>query len=107
MAQKEYITVASINLFQNDKGAAIFSNAGWSPWKDGGPADIHLRANVKYSVQLYDNGDKGYNIKISEVRDYQSRDNISDGLSQGGFKQVGETINNKYQAKDDDIDIPF
>lgn len=111
MTQKQYKTVLSANLFINDKGAAYASNSGWTPWKDGAPGDIHLRSNVKYSVQLYDNGDGKFNLKISEVTGYQSRDNIADGISQGGLKHVGEAINNQYQpaTKDDDDEpnIPF
>lgn len=115
MARREYIKMAKIRCFANTDGKMKSShgNSGWTPYRDGSPADITFRAGMKYSVQLFQNDDGSVGIDIAEIREreYSGTDNISDGVSQGGLKPIADTIENKFKPatveQDDDIDIPF
>tara|TARA_B100000674_G_scaffold390450_1_gene334291 strand:- start:146 stop:478 length:333 start_codon:yes stop_codon:yes gene_type:complete len=107
---RRYIKVTTIKVFPNDDHKrGTHGNGNWKPFVDGSPADIHLRGDSRYSVAVFENDDNSLSIAISEVRDYESKDNIADGISQGGLKPVGDAINQKYQpaVKETDDDIPF
>jgi len=114
---KKYIKLTTIRCFANtdDQAKSKYGNSNWKPYKDSAPADIHLRADARYSVQVFTNDDGSLGINISEVRDYESHDNIADNISQGGLKPVGQAINQRHQPATkpaegqqlDDTDIPF
>lgn len=115
MARREYIKMCKIRCFANTDGKmkSIYGNSGWQPYRDGSPADVTLRANMKYSVQVYDNDDGSIGIDIAEIREAEAThsDNIADGVSQGGLRSVASAIDNKFKPatkdNEDDIDIPF
>ena len=109
---KQYIKMCNIKMWENDGDSkrGLYSNSKWTPYRDGSPADVTFRAGCTYSVAAFQNDDGTINIAISEVRDYQAKDNIADGISQGGRKPVGDAINQRYQPavkETDDDDIPF
>jgi membrane protease subunit (stomatin/prohibitin family) len=109
---KQYIKMCTIKMWENDGDSkrGKYSNSKWTPYRDGSPADVNFRAGGTYSIAAFDNNDGTISIAISEVRDYQSRDNIADNISQGGLKPVGDAINQRHQpaTKDTlDDDIPF
>jgi hypothetical protein len=115
MARREYIKMCKIRCFANTDGKlkSAYGNSGWTPYRDGSPADVTFRAGMKYSVQIFENDDGSVGIDIAEIREreYTATDNISDNISQGGLKPIAETIENRVKpaVKDaeDDIDIPF
>ena len=108
---KKYVKVTTIRCFANtdDQAKSKYGNSNWKPYKDGAPADLHFRSDARYSVQCYENDDGSLGI------------NIADGISQGGFKPIGDAINNQHQPPQryvpatkpaegqelDDTDIPF
>lgn len=120
---KKYIKLTTIRCFANtdDQAKSKYGNSNWKPYKDGAPADLHFRSDARYSVQCYENDDGSLGINIAEVQDYVAKDNIADGISQGGFKTAGQAINNQHQPPQrhqpatkpaegqelDDSDIPF
>lgn len=112
---RQYVKMCKIRLFPNTDGKmkSAYGNSSWQPYRDGAPADITLRAGLKYSVQAFENDDGTIGIDIAEIREreYSGGDNISDGISQGGLKPVAQSIDNRYkpatQGNDDDTDIPF
>lgn len=107
--------MCKIRCFANTDGKmkSAYGNSGWQPFRDGSPADVTLRANMKYSVQVYENDDGTIGIDIAEIREGEAThsDNIADGVSQGGLKPVAQAIDNKFKPATnndgDDIDIPF
>tara|TARA_R110002072_G_scaffold35355_3_gene104758 strand:- start:593 stop:943 length:351 start_codon:yes stop_codon:yes gene_type:complete len=104
---KKFIKLTTIRCFPNNDGQAKskYGNSKWKPWKDGSPADIHLRSEASYSVQVYENDDGTLGINIAEVQDYESSDSIADGISQGGLKPVGAAINKKFQPAAGPVDV--
>ena len=109
MARK-YNTVTTIRIFANDEGQAAFSNSKWTPYKDGSPADLHLKGNSVYSVRAFPNDDGSLGVQISEVVEYHGTDDITDGISQQGMRPIGEAMQKKHvpdSAISLDDDIPF
>lgn len=120
---KRYVKITTIRCFANtdDQAKSKYGNSNWKPYKDGAPADLHFRSDARYSVQCYENDDGSLGINIAEVQEYVSKDNIADGISQGGLRPIGEAINNQHQPAQrhapaakpaegqelDDTDIPF
>ena len=109
-----YIKTANITLYPNSEGKATHGNSNWKPYKDGSPADIHLRKDAKYSVKLFGNDDGTFGVSISEVVVNTYSDSISDGVSQPGMRTLAATIDPPKspiaQMADDglsDDEIPF
>jgi hypothetical protein len=82
----QYRKVINITLFANSEGKATHGNSKWTPYKDGSPADIHLRKDARYSVKLFGNDDGSLGLAISEVVQGVYTDSISDGVSQPGMR---------------------
>ncbi len=112
---KKFIKLTTIRCFPNNDGQAKskYGNSKWKPFKDGSPADIHLRADQNYSVSGFINDDGSIGISIRAASAYQAGDSISDGVSQGGFKPIAESVQAQHHPKTapiedlDDSDIPF
>jgi len=105
---RRYEKVCSMRLFKNDEGKAPYSNNKWTPYVDGANADVTFRADQTYSVKGFNNDDGSIGISISRVVEYEGGDNPADNVSQGGFKQVANTIQGQYHPKElDDSDVPF
>ena len=85
---KQYIKMCNIKMWENDcdPKRGLYSNSKWTPSYISGLCYISCRCT--YSVAAFQNDDGTINIAISEVRDYQAKDNIADGISQGGQKPV-------------------
>lgn len=115
MARRQYVKVCKIRLFPNTDGKmkSTHGNSSWQPYRDGSPADVTLRAGMKYSVQAFQNDDGTLGIDIAEVHElqYSGTDNIADGVSQGGLKPIANSIENKFKPatteQEDDVKIPF
>ena len=100
-------------MYPNSEGKATHGNSNWKPFKDGSPADIHLRKDAKYSVKLFGNDDGTFGLSISEVVVGNYTDSISDGVSQPGMRSLAQTIDppkpSPIAALKDELDdeIPF
>jgi len=109
MARK-YNKITTIRLFPNSEGAAKFSNSKWTPYRDGSAADVNFRGDTQYSVRAFENDDGSLGVQISEVTEYHGTDDITDGISQPGMKQVGQAMQAKHVPDSSinlDDDIPF
>jgi len=109
---KEWKDITQIRVFPNDKGAAKFGNSKWTPYKDGAPADVHLRNDVQYSVRVFQNDDGSLTVKLSQPMEYTNTDSVAGDVSQGGFKQVADTQAVKHATSVTspmslDDDVPF
>jgi hypothetical protein len=104
---KRYNKLTSIQVFRNDNGKAAYSNGNWSPYYNGQPGTITLDENTKYHIAVFENDNGSLGISISEIAEYE-HEGFGDSVSQGGFKQVAQSIESKHkQQKDADDDIPF
>ena len=109
----QYLNLVNIKLFTNTEGKATHGNSKWTPYKDGNPADIHLRKDARYSVKLFGNDDGSLGLAISEVVQGVYTDSISDGVSQPGMRTLAQTIDPPKQSpisalKDElDDEVPF
>ena len=109
----QYRKVLSITLYANSEGKATHGNSNWKPYKDGSPADIHLRKDAKYSVKLFHNDDGSLGVSLSEVIIASYTDSISDGVSQPGMRSLAESIDPpkspiaEMSAGLSDDEIPF
>lgn len=89
---RNYRDVMQMRVFPNDKGAAKYGNSNFTPYKDGAPADVHLRSSVKYSISVFQNDDGSLTVKLREPQEYTNTDNLADDVSQPGMRQIAETI---------------
>jgi len=110
----QYRKVLSITLYANSEGKATHGNSNWKPYKDGSPADVHLRKDAKYSVKLFHNDDGSLGVSLSEVIIASYTDSISDGVSQPGMRSLAESIKSpiasikdELKEMDDADEIPF
>jgi hypothetical protein len=110
----QYRKVLSITLYANSEGKATHGNSNWKPYKDGSPADVHLRKDAKYSVKLFHNDDGSLGVSLSEVIIGNYTDSISDGVSQPGMRSLAESIDppkspiaSIKDELDDADEIPF
>ena len=101
-----YQKVMNIKVFPNDKGAAKWGNSKFTPYKDGSPADVHLRADVKYRVSVFEDDNGSLGISITVPDEHRATDSLSDDLKQGGMKKLADTAAVKRGLSLDD-DIPF
>ena len=101
-----YQKVMNIKVFPNDKGAAKWGNSKFTPYKDGAPADIHLRADVKYRVSVFEETDGSLGISLTVPDENRGTDSLSNDLKQGGMKKLADTAAVKRCLSLDD-DIPF
>ena len=108
MARK-YEVVTTVRLFKNDDGKAAYSNAKWTPYKQGNPADVVFRGDKLYSVRAFPNDDGSLGVQISEIIETHGTDSISDGVTQGGMKPLAEAVQSKHVPSSIglDDDIPF
>lgn len=106
---RRYEVMTTIRMFKNDDGKAAYSNAKWSPYSQGNPADISFRGDKKYSVRAFPNDDGSLGVQISEIIETHSTDSIADGITQGGMKPIGEAIQKNHAPSGIglDDDIPF
>jgi len=110
MAQ-QYRDITQIRVWPNDKGMAKYGNSKWTPYKEGTPADVHLRGDVQYSIRVFENDDGSMTLKISEKVAYANTDSLAADVKQDGFKQVAEAAGVKHASATSslslDDDIPF
>tara|TARA_R100001086_G_scaffold66774_1_gene31082 strand:- start:1113 stop:1415 length:303 start_codon:yes stop_codon:yes gene_type:complete len=96
---KQYLKVATLNMWKNDAGKRIAGNNGWTPFVNGSANDILLKSDQKYQVSLFENDDgKSYNVTISKVIDpYENVefDKISDAPSQEAMQELAKTLESK------------
>ena len=108
---RQWKNITQFRAWPNDKGAAKYRNGKWTPWKDGAPADVHLRSDVEYSVLVYENDDGSITLKVEQPFEYSGTDSVADDVSQGGFKQVAEAAGVQETVRKSklnlDDDIPF
>ena len=108
---RQWKPITQFRAWPNDKGAAKYGNSKWTPYKDGAPADVHLRADVQYSVRVYENDDGSITLKVEQPVEYSGTDSVAADVSQGGMKQVAEAIGIQETARKSslslDDDIPF
>mgnify|MGYP006969420906 CR=1 FL=1 len=122
----QYETVTNIKIFKND-GVKIGGNNEWYPYQKlpgeekAKRRDILLKADQKYYISMFDNGDGSYNVKIQTIKNDRAGktfDPISDDISQPAMRKVGEVLQDKYAPIDDgqqtnnkkddlDDEIPF
>jgi len=107
MATK-YNKVMNIKCFLNDNSAAKWGNSKFTPYKDGSPSDITLRADIQYRVSVFEDQDGSIGISITYPEKVHGADNLSDDLKQGGMKKLADTAAvQRGISLDDDDDIPF
>jgi hypothetical protein len=108
---RQWKPITQFRAWPNDKGAAKYGNSKWTPYKDGAPADVHLRHDVQYSVRVYENDDGSITLKVEQPVEYTGTDSVADDVSQGGFRQVAEAAGVQETARKSkmslDDDIPF
>lgn len=102
-----YQKVMNIKVFPNDKGSAKWGNSKFTPYKDGAPADIHLRGDVKYRVSVFEENDGSLGISLTVPDENRATDNLSNDLKQGGMKKLADTSAVKRGLSLDDDEIPF
>jgi|TARA_X000001316_G_C911349_1_gene26598 hypothetical protein len=101
-----YQKVMNIKVFPNDKGAAKWGNSKFTPYKDGSPADIHLRSDVKYRVSVFEENDGSLGISITIPDEARGgTDRVADDVKQGGLKKLADSVSGRGMNLDDDI--PF
>ena len=103
----QYKDITQFRVWPNDKGAALYGNGKWTPYKDGSPADVHLRGDTQYSVRVFKNDDGSMTLKVSQRIEYGDTDSVAGDVTQPGFKQVAETVEVKKSSLSLDDDIPF
>ena len=106
---REYQKIMNVKVFPNTEGKARWGNGKFTPWKDGAPADVHLRADVQYSVRVFEENDGSLGISFTHpIGESTGRgtDRLSDDLQQGGMKKLADTTAVKSGLSLDD-DIPF
>jgi hypothetical protein len=108
---RQWKPITQFRAWPNDKGAAKYGNSKWTPYKDGAPADVHLRHDVQYSVRVYENDDGSITLKVEQPVEYTGTDSVAGDVSQGGMRQVAEAIGVQETARKSklnlDDDIPF
>ena len=106
----EYETLTQIKIFKND-GVKIGGNNEWYPYQKlpgedrASKRDILLKADQKYYISMFDNNDGSYNVKIQVVKNDRSTkefEPITDGISQPGMQKLGEVLQTKHAAIDDE-----
>ena len=101
-----YQKVMNIKVFPNDKGAAKWGNSKFTPYKDGSPADIYLRSDVKYRVSVFEENDGSLGISITIPDEARGgTDRVADDVKQGGLKKLADSVSGRGMNLDDDI--PF
>ena len=107
----QYKDITQFRVWPNDKGVAKYGNGKWTPYKDGAPADVHLRSDVQYSLRVFENDDGSLTLKVSQRMEYTGTDSVAADVSQQGFRQVAEAAGvqggSKPSAMNLDDDIPF
>jgi len=105
---REYQKIMNVKVFPNTEGKARWGNGKFTPWKDGSPADIHLRSDVQYSVRVFEEADGSLGISFTQPMGEAARgtDSLSADLQQGGMKKLADTAAVKSGLSLDD-DIPF
>lgn len=108
----QYETVTNIKIFKND-GVKVGGNNEWYPYQKlpgeerAQKRDILLKANQKYYISMFDNGDNSWNVKIQTIKNDTAGkkfDPISDDISQPAMKKVGEMLQTKHASIEDDED---
>jgi hypothetical protein len=59
-------------------------------------APVSISPDRKYEASAWTEADGSIGIAINEVFEVESADNISDGISQGGFKPIAEAIETQH-----------
>jgi len=100
--------VLQFKAFPNDPDrAAKWGNSKFTPYRDGSPADVTLRADVQYRLSVFENDDGSLGISVSQPVGHTAGDNLHDNVQQGGMKKLAETQAVKRNALSLDDDIPF
>jgi hypothetical protein len=105
---REYQKIMNVKVFPNEQGKARWGNGKFTPWKDGAPADVHLRGDVTYSVRVFEEADGSLGISFTQPVGEAARgtDSLSADLQQGGMKKLADTVAVKSGLSLDD-EIPF
>jgi hypothetical protein len=101
-----YQKIMNIKVFPNDNGAAKWGNSKFVPYKDGAPADIHLRADQQYRVSVFEDSDGSLGISLTIPTKQHGTDDLGSDLRQGGMKKLADAVSASRGLSLDD-DVPF